>query len=788
MPPLKPEGGLYVMNKYLVRLLVFSLLLGALPTVFVGFASYYISSRDIEKKVNEGNMQLLTQTQMRVEQTLESLERSATQLVNSQLVKTALSQPLSGEDFVLVRKLMAELSNMQTDALIQQAYLIDLNHDWSVDFGVLKPFSLLSEHQRFTNYAKQDASLSWSTNVVMSVASDEGSVEEGAAAKPVQSIDLVYKIPLLPRASDRKGLLVVRISAAELKGALAPHNHLGNHYILDKQGKSFIGATRDRPIDAGIRDKIAAMKATGERSGMFQTAGGLAVQYRSSSYNGWTYMSMVSVGELREQPRKIAMLTIAACSLILLVVFATAFFGSWRMYRPIRSLLHYTKSMVPASSSTGGSAAVDELAYIRDSLQSMAVMRSKLEKQMEGQAGQLKQFFVLKLFAGQHTELANHDRWRMYGFPTDWHKLAVLTLQIDTLQNTRYQERDRELLLFAINNMVGELVPERERFSPITLEQAQTTLLTLDEEDEERIKERLYETAERIKCSVEQYLQLKVSIGISRPFDKLAGTMEAYGESVAALNNRISLGADIIIHYEDVRADRSGGTTVYSHLRPLEDAMVQALKEGDLDKAMERFHVYLAIILQKESYAQEHRILLMQLLSRILQIVQDQGISVKQVLMSEGAIERFYKLQTKEEIVIWYQTRLFAPIARLQSERTDSHYISMAEKLVEMIHARYDQDISLEMLATELSFHPVYVSRVFKREVGVPFSDYLAEYRMTAAKKLLESTSLKIAEIGEKLQYKNNSAFIRTFKKKYEMTPGQYRELLDVANRAASQS
>lgn len=778
------------MNKYLVRLLVFSLFLGALPTVFVGFASYYISSRDIEKKVNEGNMQLLTQTQMRVEQTLESLERSATQLVNSQLVKTALLQPLSGEDFVLVRKLMTELSNMQTDALIQQAYLIDLNHDWSVDFGVLKPFSSISEHQRFSNYAKQDAALIWSTNVMTSVAVDEESVSEGAAAKPVQSIDLVYKIPLLPRASDRKGLLVVRISAAELKGALAPHNHLGNHYILDKQGESFIGASNDMPLEAGIRDKIAAMKASGERSGMFQTADGLAVQYRSSSYNGWTYMSVVSVGELREQPRKIAMLTVAACSLILIVVFATAFFGSWRMYRPIRSLLHYTKSMVPMPSSVGSasSEAVDELAYIRDSLQSMAVTRTKLEKQMEGQAGQLKQFFVLKLFAGQHAELANHDRWHMYGFPTNWHKLAVLTLQIDTLQDTRYQERDRELLLFAINNMVGELVLERERFSPITLEQTQTTLITLDAEDEDQNKARLYQMADKIKCSVEQYLQLKVSIGISRPFDELAGTLEAYGESLAALNNRISLGSDIIIHYEDVRKERSGGTTVYSHLRPLEDAMVQALKEGDLDKAMERFHTYLAIVLQKESYAQEHRILLMQLLSRILQIVQDQGISVKQVLMSEGAIERFYKLQTKEEIVIWYQTRLFAPIARLQSERTDSHYVSMAEKLVEMIHARYDQDISLEMLATELNFHPVYVSRVFKREVGVPFSDYLADYRMSTAKKLLESTSLKIAEIGERLQYKNNSAFIRTFKKKYEMTPGQYRELLDGANRAASQS
>ncbi|MNW21373.1 DNA-binding transcriptional regulator AraC [compost metagenome] len=47
------------------------------------------------------------------------------------------------------------------------------------------------------------------------------------------------------------------------------------------------------------------------------------------------------------------------------------------------------------------------------------------------------------------------------------------------------------------------------------------------------------------------------------------------------------------------------------------------------------------------------------------------------------------------------------------------------------------------------------------------------------AKILLETTDLKIAEIGAKLQYKNNSAFIRSFRKVHGITPGQYREHAD---------
>ncbi|MNT98758.1 HTH-type transcriptional regulator GadW [compost metagenome] len=60
--------------------------------------------------------------------------------------------------------------------------------------------------------------------------------------------------------------------------------------------------------------------------------------------------------------------------------------------------------------------------------------------------------------------------------------------------------------------------------------------------------------------------------------------------------------------------------------------------------------------------------------------------------------------------------------------------------------------------------------------MGIAFSDYVSEYRMNMAKILLETTDLKIAEIGTRLQYKNNSAFIRSFRKVHGITPGQYRE------------
>ncbi|KQN98917.1 hypothetical protein ASF12_19180 [Paenibacillus sp. Leaf72] len=45
------------MSKYLLKLLAYSLVLGILPTIIIGFASYSIASGDMEGKVKEMNMQ-----------------------------------------------------------------------------------------------------------------------------------------------------------------------------------------------------------------------------------------------------------------------------------------------------------------------------------------------------------------------------------------------------------------------------------------------------------------------------------------------------------------------------------------------------------------------------------------------------------------------------------------------------------------------------------------------------------------------------------------------------------
>lgn len=66
--------------------------------------------------------------------------------------------------------------------------------------------------------------------------------------------------------------------------------------------------------------------------------------------------------------------------------------------------------------------------------------------------------------------------------------------------------------------------------------------------------------------------------------------------------------------------------------------------------------------------------------------------------------------------------------------------------------------------------------RFFKQTMGMPFTTYLNDYRLTLAAKSLLETHKAVLEIASECGFDNLSYFNRIFKKKYGITPSSYRK------------
>ena len=95
--------------------------------------------------------------------------------------------------------------------------------------------------------------------------------------------------------------------------------------------------------------------------------------------------------------------------------------------------------------------------------------------------------------------------------------------------------------------------------------------------------------------------------------------------------------------------------------------------------------------------------------------------------------------------------------------------------LLDYIHTHYKDKITIEELAKTASISKTEVLRCFKAIMGLSPISYLNSYRLQSAAHMLINTEKNIQEIAEDCGFDDNSYFSKLFKKKYHVTPHDYR-------------
>lgn len=98
-----------------------------------------------------------------------------------------------------------------------------------------------------------------------------------------------------------------------------------------------------------------------------------------------------------------------------------------------------------------------------------------------------------------------------------------------------------------------------------------------------------------------------------------------------------------------------------------------------------------------------------------------------------------------------------------------------AFEIDEYIEAHYTEGIRLFELAEHLHLCEKQVSRVIKREYGYSFSSLVNQKRLSVAAMMLRHTDMTVADIARRVGYDSDNYFYRVFKRKYGLTPVEYR-------------
>ena len=143
--------------------------------------------------------------------------------------------------------------------------------------------------------------------------------------------------------------------------------------------------------------------------------------------------------------------------------------------------------------------------------------------------------------------------------------------------------------------------------------------------------------------------------------------------------------------------------------------------------------------------------------------------------MSDAYIQRIDRCTNEEEIHSIHRELVEDYAKRMHDIIKHELFSRPVSLCLDYIYNHLHYKITLKELAEAAELSESYLSKLFRKELGVTISQYIAQKRVEAAENLLKYSDYSCIEISNYLCFNSESYFIQVFKSYTKMTPKEYR-------------
>jgi hypothetical protein len=224
-----------------LRLILVCILIGTIPAIIVGSFSYYKAAEVIQAKVDSGNADVLTQTEMAVEQLLKTSDHILWQFIQSPAVKGAIDTDMNGNEFRVFSNAEDAINSLPTfDLGVSDICLANLEKRWVIDGSGIYRFEDYGKKTELNRYLGMPGYSFWVNDPDRREPEDPRSTKSKEDADSAErtaasgGVSLVKKYPLF--TSDPSVIVVMRIPYSRLSSLISTNSKLGDIMILESDG------------------------------------------------------------------------------------------------------------------------------------------------------------------------------------------------------------------------------------------------------------------------------------------------------------------------------------------------------------------------------------------------------------------------------------------------------------------------------------------------------------------------------------------------------------------------
>ena len=756
---------------YRTKILIYLLVIAIVPMITLGCYSYYTYMEQITDKVRTTTHVTAGQTKNKVDTLLVDIRKSYMEAMERSEIAWVLENDLDYSQYTYI---VAATNILQGNRYLMDYVsgytIINFETQWVLSNRGMFKYELVTNKEEVAALRELNkdffSRFSWLDNT-----SNSSSQRLNRETINLNGLSLVLQVPSIAR--EPHGLVVININQDKLI-RLIEETREADITILNKSGD--IVYTDNPEVAAYCTEHIEELVDMRGKNGEFKGENKHIISVEDSDALNWIYVASSDLSMAHAGASGIiSLMTILIVTVGLLLISIKLF--THRIYNPLSNLMNYVnKALITDEQGTK----TNEFEYLTNSFGELVSKKENLEGVLGKQQTQLTELFQLRLIEGDIKE----EQLGAYGQRLNLPKFeyyAILSIDLVMTHSLVGNEAVAQNTLHDVVRMeVIEHMPQSIRdklfMHPVCNYRAISMIVGANDLDTlEHYTMALYtEMEEYIKS---QYT-LSIHCGVSASFDALIDYRKAYNQSLDALKNQGLLVLNTnhthseIIFYTDIQASE-----VYGYDVVLEKQLKEAIGGSELVEAFGIVEVFIEELVIHKVSQTDRQIYLHRLLINLLSVMSDTGLSIETLLSEEdrNIFMNLNQIYDMNKLKNFYKYKIIAPVI----EALNAHRASKAGTIMEAIKELVREtkgDISLTECAERLHYHPTYIWKVMKLEGEATFSDFVAEYKLSEAKRLLDETSLTVAEIAQQLNYTNTQNFIRFFSKLEGTTPGKYRK------------
>ncbi|MDO5406339.1 MAG: AraC family transcriptional regulator [Eubacteriales bacterium] len=486
----------------------------------------------------------------------------------------------------------------------------------------------------------------------------------------------------------------------------------------------------------------------------------------------WKYVTVTPASLIEQDVKHVRKIYLLCTAGSVVMGFAIAYIFAKRSYNPIRRIMDTFQQHGSEVMGEGD----NEYQWLNRQVEQVLQKHGEAKQLLHSYQKQLKNYYMMKLvqevYDGRNLEVYQIRLKLPYNmvlllYPRPKEEGTGAGIPADSAGADI--QKETALQRFVIQNIFEELCLNYFNLELVELGEKVAAVINLPD-GSEQYQDLVKEQVEKLQQMTEETFGF-TSIVLEGPVcEGLQGIHESYRQAVL-LEEYVHLLDDTVIRYEDVRNIQPQ----YDYPADVEERIVNAIQVGDSRQAGIFMNEVFRKNLSGKVSVDIYRCLVYDMMGTLLKGASQGGCSdaaeylelVNRAFMNASTAE-------VEKMLCQCMEQICAEILRLRSEAVQDD--SLSREIERYIRENFrDPDLNIAITSQHFDKTPSYLSSIYKKQTGGSLLDFINTLRIDYAEELLLSGS-SVVEAAEQSGFRDSGGFIRIFKKKKGITPGQMKK------------